>query len=59
MGGVIKTAGLASAGSAPIPDAKSAKRQRILQAAKLLRAAQSDEDAADALEAAIELSRED
>jgi hypothetical protein len=57
VAGVIKDAGR-SQGPAPISGAGSLRRARILSAAKALRQAQSDEEAADALEAAIELSRD-
>jgi len=57
MSGVIKDAGKTGVGPVK-PSEESPKRARILMAARILRAAQTDEEAADALEAAIELAKE-
>ena len=53
---IVKDAGLAAhlATAKPV----DSRRQRFVETARLLRAAQTDEEAADALEAAIELSKE-
>lgn len=58
MSGVIKDAGK---GSWPAPyneTAASTRRARLLATATQLRSAKSDEEAADALEAVLELSKD-
>lgn len=51
---VIKDAGKSFA-----PAAVTTRRARLIQTAKQLRSAQTDEEAADALEAALELAKEE
>jgi hypothetical protein len=58
MSGIVKDAGRGLSGSSPYQDAGATRRARILATATKLRQAQSDEDAADALEAVLELSKE-
>lgn len=53
---VVKTAGM-SVVVGPV-DSTNLRRQRILETARRLRGAKSDEEAAEALEAALELAKE-
>lgn len=57
---IIKDAGMLVSGPAPAisRDAGSVRKARILETARQLRSAQTDEEAADALEAALELAKE-
>jgi hypothetical protein len=57
---IIRDAGVMEGYSAPnvVRDAGALRKARILETARQLRGAQTDEEAADALEAALELAKE-